>query len=97
MKAFSEGFLTNALNPKATLFFLSIFTQVIDPSTSLIFQAALGLEVALIVMLWFTTLALVVTYQPIKATFMKAHYYIMKAMGGALLLLGIKLALETKD
>lgn len=29
--AFWEGLLTNALNPKVTLFFLSIFTQVIDP------------------------------------------------------------------
>jgi RhtB (resistance to homoserine/threonine) family protein len=95
--ALREGFFTNALNPKATLFFLSIFTQVINPDYSLIFQALLGLEVAVIVMLWFTTLALVITYQPIKSTFMKGHHLIMKLMGGALLLLGVRLAFETRD
>ena len=95
--ALREGFLTNALNPKATLFFLSIFTQVIDPHTPLTLQAALGVEVSLMVMIWFTSLALVVTYNPIKSVFIKAHYYLMKLMGGALILLGLKLALETKD
>src|SRR3989344_3197595 len=47
--ALREGFLTNALNPKATLFFLSIFTQVIGPETPLLLQATLGAEVAVIV------------------------------------------------
>ncbi len=31
--ALKQGFLTNALNPKATLFFLGLFTVVISPST----------------------------------------------------------------
>ncbi len=95
--ALREGFLANALNPKATLFFLSIFTQVIDPQTPLAFQALLGLEVSVIVMMWFTALACVITYQPMKSLFMKAHYYLMKLMGGALIFLGIKLAFETKQ
>lgn len=96
-QAFREGFLTNALNPKATLFFLSIFTQVVDPHTPVSIQAMLGVEVSLVVMVWFTTLALVITYQPIKSGCMKAHYYLMKFMGGALVFLGLKLALATKD
>lgn len=96
-QAFREGFLTNALNPKATLFFLSIFTQVVDASTPLSIQALLGIEVSLIVMVWFVTLSLVITYQPIRTVFMKGHYYVMKAMGGALVFLGIKLAFATKD
>ena len=32
------GFLCNALNPKATLLFLALFTQVIDPQTPLFVQ-----------------------------------------------------------
>lgn len=31
--AFTSGFVTNGLNPKATLFFLSLFTVVINPHT----------------------------------------------------------------
>ncbi len=96
-QAFREGLLTNALNPKATLFFLSIFTQVVDPNTPLSIQALLGAEVSLVVMVWFLALSLVITVKPIKALFMKAHYYVMKVMGGVLVLLGLKLALSTKD
>ena len=95
--AIKEGFLTNALNPKVTLFFLSIFTQVISPETPLMLQALLGLEVAVIVGVWFTLLAFIISYEPIKKTFAKVHYYLMKLMGGALILLGIKLAFQTKD
>ena len=35
LKAFTTGFLTNATNPKATLFFLAIFTTIISASTPL--------------------------------------------------------------
>lgn len=45
--AFRIGFLGNLLNPKATLFFLALFTQVIQPSTPLVIQAAYGITVAI--------------------------------------------------
>jgi RhtB (resistance to homoserine/threonine) family protein len=95
-QALKEGFFTNSLNPKATLFFLSIFTQVIDPGTPLFIQGLLGVEVAVIVGVWFCTLSLIITHKTVAKTFHKAHYYLMKAMGGALVLLGIKLAFENK-
>jgi RhtB (resistance to homoserine/threonine) family protein len=95
-QALKEGFLTNSLNPKATLFFLSIFTQVIDPTTPLFIQGLLGLEVAVIVGVWFCTLALIITHKTIAKGFHKIHYYLMKLMGGALVLLGIKLVFENK-
>jgi RhtB (resistance to homoserine/threonine) family protein len=95
-QALKEGFFTNSLNPKATLFFLSIFTQVIDPSTPLLIQGLLGLEVAVIVGVWFCTLSLIITHKTIAQVFKKIHYYLMKLMGGALVLLGIKLAFENK-
>jgi threonine/homoserine/homoserine lactone efflux protein len=57
----------------------------------------LGVEVAFIVGLWFVALTLLITYSPIKNLFSKVHYYIMKIMGGALILLGVKLAFETKN
>jgi RhtB (resistance to homoserine/threonine) family protein len=95
--ALKEGVLTNAFNPKATLFFLSIFTQVVDPETPILFQAFLGIEVAVVVGVWFVALAFIISYEPIKNTFEKAHYYLMKFMGVALILLGVRLALETKE
>ncbi len=38
LEAIKIGFLTNVLNPKATLFFLSLFTLVINPDTPLNIQ-----------------------------------------------------------
>lgn len=92
--SFREGFLTNALNPKATIFFVSIFTQVVGPETPLFVQALLGIEVAVIVGVWFSTLTLLITVPAIKRQFGKVHAVLMKLMGGALIYFGIKLALD---
>ncbi|WP_416376620.1 LysE family translocator, partial [Marinobacter nauticus] len=40
--AFRLGFLTNALNPKATLFFVSLFSVIINPGTPVLLQAGYG-------------------------------------------------------
>ncbi|MBP7847928.1 LysE family translocator, partial [Patescibacteria group bacterium] len=42
MQAVWNGFLTNVLNPKATMFFLSLFTLVISPDTSISLMILLG-------------------------------------------------------
>ena len=39
-KAFLEGFGTNVLNPKAALFFVGIFAQVISPDASFLLKMA---------------------------------------------------------
>lgn len=41
------GFITNALNPKATIFFLSIFTQIVTPETPLQMQFLYGLIISI--------------------------------------------------
>ena len=44
-KALWIGFLTNVLNPKATLFFLAVFSQFIGPETSMVMQLIYGATV----------------------------------------------------
>ncbi|NRF50150.1 LysE family transporter, partial [Pseudomonas stutzeri] len=56
-RAFVIGFVTNGLNPKATLFFLSLFTVVISPDTPLLVQAGYGLYLAGATALWFLLVA----------------------------------------
>ncbi|MBW4980835.1 LysE family transporter, partial [Marinobacter adhaerens] len=51
--AFTAGFVTNGLNPKATLFFLSLFTVVINPHTPLAIQAGYGVYLAVATAVWF--------------------------------------------
>src|SRR5690606_9631276 len=58
-KALLHGFLTNGLNPKATLFFLALFTVVIDSGTPVVIQAFYGLYLSLATFAWFAMLSLV--------------------------------------
>lgn len=96
-RAFWNGFLTNALNPKVTVFFLSIFTQVIKPATPLFIQAVYGIEIATIVFAWFAALTYLLTLTHVKTVFGRFHYYISKTMGGLLIAIGIKVALEAQQ
>ena len=65
--AIKRGFFCNVLNPKATLFFLGLFTLVINPNTSRVMQLAYGLEIFLITFFWFALLALMITHPFVKS------------------------------
>jgi RhtB (resistance to homoserine/threonine) family protein len=90
--AFVTGFVTNGLNPKATLFFLSLFTVVIDPHTPLMVQAGYGVYLALATALWFCLVALLFSQQRVRAGFARLGHWFDRLMGGVLVALGIKLA-----
>lgn len=94
-QAVKMGFLTNALNPKATVFFLSLFTQVISPTTPLIIQVLYGLEIMTIAFIWFMILSTILTHSFIRARIVGVQHYIERTMGAVLMLLGFKIALST--
>ena len=58
LRGWREGFWCNLLNPKAALFFLSIFSQFMTPATPNFLRWVYGAEVIIIVTAWFTLLAL---------------------------------------
>lgn len=95
-KAFRQGFLCNALNPKATVFFLSVFTQIINPETPLTIQILLGIECTLIITLWFAIVALIFSNEKLKNKIRGVKHYIERAMGIVLVLLGLKIATESR-
>jgi len=92
--AIKMGFLTNALNPKVTLFFLSIFTQVIDPQTPFAIRLLFGLEMSSMTFVWFSFVATILSHQAIKARFAALHHHIEKIFGIILIALGVKIALS---
>ena len=87
------GFLTNALNPKATLFFLALFTQVISPETHLVVKMLYGIEMSVATFLWFSVVALLLTHTRVNSIFAKVKHHIEKVFGVVLIALGIKVAL----
>ena len=90
--AFMAGFVTNGLNPKATLFFLSLFTVVINPHTPLAVQAGYGVYLAFATATWFCLVAMLFSQQRVRAGFARMGHWFDRLMGAVLVGLGIKLA-----
>lgn len=90
--AFVTGFITNGLNPKATLFFLSLFTVVINPHTPLTVQAGYGAYLALATAVWFCLVALLFSQARVRAGFARMGHWFDRLMGVVLVALGVKLA-----
>ena len=93
--AFVTGFVTNGLNPKATLFFLSLFTVVINPHTPLLVQTGYGVYLAIATGAWFCLVALLFSQQRVRAGFARMGHWFDRLMGAVLVGLGIKLALTS--
>ena len=84
------------LNPKATLFFLSLFTLVISPETPLPIMGIMGAIMIINAMLWFSLVAVFLTQKRIRSIFERFQGVFNKTLGGLLIALGIKVALTEK-
>lgn len=93
-KAFSEGFLCNVLNPKATLFFLSVFTLVISPETPIWFQVLCGGEMFIVTFLWFSFLAFLISNPRFKPRLQQAQLWISRLLGVAFIFFGAHMILD---
>lgn len=91
--AFATGLLTNALNPKATLFFLSLFSVVVDPHTPRLIQAGYGLYLACATAVFFSSMALLFSQVRVRAGFARLGHWFDRVMGVLLIALGLRLAL----
>lgn len=93
-KALLTGFLTNILNPKATLFFLSVFSQFITIETPISVQVLYASTCVIMTGLWFSIVSILLTNKHIKNKFLSFSKVIDKLCGGFLIALGLKLALS---
>jgi RhtB (resistance to homoserine/threonine) family protein len=91
-QAVRMGFLTNALNPKVTIFFVAVFVQVIDPSTPIAIKALYGAEMSFMTFVWFGFIATMFSHRWIKQKVRGIQHHIERITGVALILFGLKLA-----
>ena len=92
LAALRTGFLTNALNPKTTLFIVSLFMQVVRPDTPLAVQIGYGGFIAVAHMAWFALVALCFSAGTVQGRLLAVRHWIDRAFGGLLVGFGILLA-----
>jgi RhtB (resistance to homoserine/threonine) family protein len=90
--ALRTGFLTNTLNPKTTVFIVSLFLQVVQPDTPLTVQIAYGVFIAVAHMAWFSLVALCFSAGAVRDRLLGVRHRIDRAFGGLLVGFGILLA-----
>ncbi|MBO2559942.1 LysE family translocator [Shewanella algae] len=93
--ALKSGFLTNALNPKTTLFVVALFTQVIDPQTSTLTQIGYGAFMSAAHLVWFSLVALLFSSQAARRSVARCRHWVERAIGGVLVSLGLGLAFSS--
>lgn len=94
-KAFAAGFITNGLNPKATLFFLSLFAVIISPATPLSYKIIYGVYMSLATAAWFCMLSVVLTHTKVRGFLLLKGYWFDRAMGALLLALAMHLVVSS--
>ncbi len=94
LKTIGAGFLCNALNPKAPIYFLSLFTLVLSPDMPLYQITIFGLWIMFIQLCWFSFVVLVLSIPSVNRRFQRAGHWIDRVLGGAMILLGIKVLMS---
>lgn len=91
-QAFLIGFMTNATNPKATLFFVAVMTSVVSIDTPLYIQMYYGVWMCLVNALWFIFVGLIFSSEFFRGKISSNVNLIEKILGSLLLLFAVRLA-----
>jgi RhtB (resistance to homoserine/threonine) family protein len=97
LAALRSGFLTNALNPKTSIFIVSLFMGVVRPDTGLPVQMAYGVFIAGAHVLWFSLVALCFSAGRVREKLLAARQWIDRAFGGLLVGFGVLLTLSQRS
>jgi threonine/homoserine/homoserine lactone efflux protein len=94
-KSFAEGFLSNVLNPKAAVFYLSLLPQFIAPGDNVLAESwGLASIHAIMGLVWLTFLSLFLNRMSGVVSGRKLRVRLEAASGAILAALGLGLALE---
>jgi threonine efflux protein len=84
------GFLCNAFNPKAPIYFLALFTVVLSPGLPVPTLLAYGAWIMVLQWLWFSLVALVFAHPRVRDRLFAIRHWIDRAFGVAMIALGLR-------
>lgn len=90
-QGFKQGFLTNALNPKAALFFVSLFSQFITEDTTSLMRFAYAFINWSVTLSWFLFLSFLISSDFLRSRIDRFRTTVDRVMGGFLILLSLKM------
>ncbi|MBZ9656510.1 LysE family translocator [Phyllobacterium lublinensis] len=94
LRCFLMGFVTNALNPKAVLFFLSLFSALVSHETPILVQAGYGAVMSTALISWFIAVSIFFTMQSVRDRFVAWGRWFNRVTGIVFIGLGVKLATQ---
>jgi threonine/homoserine/homoserine lactone efflux protein len=95
-QGFLRALLLQLSNPKIMVFFGSIFLSLLPQNLPVWMDATVLAIVALNEFAWFALLAVLFSGGPARAFYRRAKFWLDRVMGGALALLGLRLALASR-
>jgi threonine efflux protein len=97
MRQIGGGFLCNALNPKAPIYFLALFTVVLSPDLPALTLVAYGAWIMVLQWLWFSLVATVFTHRRVRERLLGVRHWIDRAFGAVLIALGVRVLLSARN
>ena len=88
---FRGGFLTNALNPKTSIFVISLYAQVVGHDTAVQVKLAYGALISAIHLMWFALVAFFLSREAVRQYVNRNRRTIDRIIGALLIALGIGL------
>lgn len=90
IRAFRQGFFTNLLNPKAALFFVSLFSVVLHDGIAWGQTLLLVFLMVATAFVFFSMLATGLNHDPVQRLFQRGRQWLDRVTGALLILLGLK-------
>ena len=91
-----RGLLVNMTNPKSAAYYASVFAAFLTPDMPIWVLAVLVIAIAGMSLAWHILLAIGFSAPPIQARYISVSKYVDRLCGGLLVLLGLRLALDTR-
>ena len=94
VKSVSTGFLTNVLNPKAFIFFITVFTLVIDIDTTKVIKIFLVIYMSMATFIWFSLISILITNKNAINRFKKSIPLVERFTGLLLIFIALQIFLQ---